>query len=81
MYLGSAVEIVYSWSLRRSSALVKLKTNEQDDIGFGGHLRKLRIFIKATLLSLMHFGPLYFLAAIFCIDSAAILLEYYLARE
>lgn len=81
MYLGSAVEIVYSWSLRRNSALVKLKTNEQDDIGFGGHLRKLRIFIKATLLSLMHFGPLYFLAAIFCIDSAAILLEYYLARE
>lgn len=43
-------------------------------IGAAGHFRKMRLFVKATLLSLMHLGPLYYISAIFCTEIGAILL-------
>lgn len=80
LYFGVMVELLYAWLGRKSGAMAKLKAKEKDDIGVGGHLNKLRIFIKATLLSVAHFGPLYFISALFCIDLALILLDYHLTN-
>lgn len=72
IYLGMFVEIVYSFFLSRNPIKTKAKTKsqaaEEDDIGKGGHLRKLRFFIKASLLSITHLAPLYFISAIFCVE-------------
>ena len=42
---------------------------------------KLRLFIKATLLSLAHFNPIYIVAAVIVLDIAAIAGEYYLRKS
>lgn len=66
VYVAIFVEIIYAWIVKKHSVLMKAGTVYHDDIGTAGHIRKLRVFVKATLLSFMHVSPLYFLSAIVC---------------
>lgn len=81
VYLSMLVEIVYSWSVSQHEALHRLKAKDGDDIGTAGHIGKLRGFIKATLLAVMHLGPLYFVSALFCFEAGMVIFEYFLARN
>lgn len=47
----------------------------------GRHLEKLRIFSKASLLSLMHLAPLYIISIVVFAEVAVIILDYMVRKN